>query len=81
MLMARLLPGEELMDKVLRYESRLHRYLLQMIYMIMVMKGLILAGKARFFGPGVLEPPAVSARREPPDPPEPLTSRDPGQRG
>ena len=79
MLMARLLPGEDLMDKVLRYESRLHRHLLQMIYMIMVMKGLIPAGKARFFGPAALEPPAVSQRREPPDRPEPPASNEPGQ--
>jgi len=71
MLMARLLPGEDLMDKVLRYESRLHRYLLQMIYMIMVLKGLIPAGKARFSGVAALEPPRVSRRTEPPERPEP----------
>ena len=61
MLMARLLPGEDLMDKVLRYESRLHRYLLQMIYMIMVMNGMIPAGLARVPGVAALEPPRASA--------------------
>jgi hypothetical protein len=75
MLMARLLPGEEVMDKVLRYESRLHRYLLQMIYVIMVMTGLIPAAKPRSFGAAALEPPAVSRRSEPPDRPEPPASR------
>ena len=71
MLMARLLPGEELMDKVLRYESRLHRYLLQMLYMIMVMKGLIPAGTGRSYGVAALTPPEVSRRRGPPGLPEP----------
>ena len=59
MLMARLLPGEETMDKVLRYESRLHRHLLQMLYMIMVLKGLIPAGTGRLLA----RPP--SSRRRP----------------
>jgi hypothetical protein len=65
MLMARLLPGEDVMDKVLRYESRLHRYLLQMMYMIMVMKGLI-AGTAKFHGTPQVKSPGVSRPKDPP---------------
>ncbi len=69
MLMARLLPGEETMDKVLRYESRLHRYLLQMLYMIMVLKGLIPAGTGRLYGVATLKQPGGSRRTGPPEPP------------
>jgi len=62
MLMARLLPGDDMMDKVLRYESKLHRYLLQMLYMIMVLKGLIPAGTARFYRAAALDPPEAPRR-------------------
>ena len=62
MLMARLLPGDDMMDKVLRYESKLHRYLLQMLYMIMVLKGLIPAGTARFYSAAALDPPEAPRR-------------------
>jgi hypothetical protein len=62
MLMARLLPGDEMMDKVLRYESKLHRYLLQTIYMILVVKGLKQARSGRFYGVAELNPPEVSKR-------------------
>jgi hypothetical protein len=60
MLMARLLPGDEMMDKILRYESKLHRYLLQTIYMILVVKGLKQARSGRFYGIAELNPPEVS---------------------
>ncbi|TMB68602.1 MAG: hypothetical protein E6J43_05990 [Chloroflexi bacterium] len=62
MLMARLLPGDDMMDKVLRYESKLHRYLLQMLYMIMVLKGLVPAGTSRFYSATALNPPESSRR-------------------
>ena len=62
MLMARLLPGDDMMDKVLRYESKLHRYLLQMLYMIMVLKGLVPAGTSRFYSAAALNPPESSRR-------------------
>jgi hypothetical protein len=51
MVMARLLPGEETMDKILRYESRLNRYMLQTLYMIMVLKGLIRPRGGKSFAP------------------------------
>ena len=63
MLMARLLPGDDMMDKVLRYESKLHRYLLQMLYMIMVLKGLVPAGTSRFYSAAALNPPESSRRK------------------
>jgi len=56
------LPGDDMMDKVLRYESKLHRYLLQMLYMIMVLKGLIPAGTARFYSAAALDPPEAPRR-------------------
>lgn len=71
MMMARLLPGEEIMDKVLRYESRLHRHLLQTIYTIMVMKGLLPMGTARFYAGAGVKPPAVSRPKDPPALPAP----------
>ena len=71
MLMARLLPGEDVMDKVLRYESRLHRYLLQMMYMIMVMNGLMPVGTGKFHGASQVKPPAVSRPKDPPGLPDP----------
>jgi len=62
MLMARLLPGDETMDKILRYESKLHRYLLQTIYMILVVKGAKQVRSGRFYGVAELDPPEVSKR-------------------
>ncbi|TMB68473.1 MAG: hypothetical protein E6J43_06185 [Chloroflexi bacterium] len=62
MLMARLLPGDETMDKILRYESKLHRYLLQTLYMILVVKGLKQARSGRFYGVTELDPPEVSRK-------------------
>jgi len=66
MLMARLLPGDEIMAKVMRYETKLHRYLLQTLYMIMVLKGLKRSPTSRFFGVAELNPPGVSAKNSPP---------------
>jgi hypothetical protein len=39
MLMARLLPGSEVMDKVLRYETKLHRFLLQTEHQLLLLMG------------------------------------------
>lgn len=58
MMMSRLLPGDETLDKVLRYETRLHRFLLQTLHQLMLLQGLKR-------GPGVqagtpdLDPPAL----------------------
>lgn len=41
MLMARLLPGDEALDKVMRYETKLHRFLLQTTHQLLVLKGLM----------------------------------------
>ena len=65
MLMARLLPGEETMEKILLYESRLNRYLLQTLYMIMVLKGFIKPKAGRFHGVAELGPPEASRRAGP----------------
>ena len=60
MLMARLLPDAEVLDRVLRYETKLHRFLLQTEHQL-----LVLMGMAR--GPGVqlgtpdLTPPGLPA--------------------
>jgi hypothetical protein len=62
MMMARLLPGEETMEKILRYETRLHRYLMQTIYMIMVLKGWIKPRVGKFQGLAELNPPSQSKR-------------------
>ena len=39
MLMARLLPSDEILDKVLRYETKLHRFLLQTEHQLLVLMG------------------------------------------
>jgi hypothetical protein len=62
MLMARLLPGDEILDKVLRYETRLHRYLLQTIYLIIVMKGSKKTRVSRFWGLPELNSPEISGQ-------------------
>jgi hypothetical protein len=62
MLLSRLLPGDETMDKVMRYETRLHRYLLQTIYLIMVMKGLKKTRVSRFWGLPDLNSPEISGQ-------------------
>ena len=59
MLMARLLPGEEIMEKILLYESRLNRYMLQTLYMIMVLKGFIKPKRGKLYGVAELTPPEV----------------------
>lgn len=40
MLSARLLPGSETAEKVMRYETRIHRFLLQTIHQLLVLQGL-----------------------------------------
>jgi hypothetical protein len=44
MLTARLLPGDETIDKIMRYEVRLHRFLLQSTHQLLMLKGLRLQG-------------------------------------
>ncbi len=55
MLMSRLLPGEETLAKVMRYETKLHRFLLQTLHQLMVVKGLRKPGG--HFGVPDLDPP------------------------
>ncbi len=54
------------MAKVMRYETKLHRFLLQTLYQIMVLKGLKKQMAARFHGVPELNPPGVSAKNSPP---------------
>jgi len=62
MLMARLLPGEETLEKVMRYETRLHRFLLQSVHQLVLMKGLRRGGAGRYFGLTDGEPPGLPSR-------------------
>jgi len=66
MLLSRLLPDDETMYKVMRYETKMHRYLLQTLYMIMVLKGLKRTGTGRFYGLADLDPPGIVRRAGPP---------------
>jgi hypothetical protein len=56
MLMERLLPGEETLEKVMRYETKLHRFLLQTLHQFLVLKGLKSPGPGRHWGTPDLEP-------------------------
>lgn len=47
MLTARLLPGDETIDKIMRYEVRLHRFLLQSTHQLLMLKGLRLQVEAQ----------------------------------
>lgn len=60
MLMARLLPGDEMMDKVLRYETKLHRFLLQTEHQLLVLMGMA-RGPGLQWGTPDLTPPAMPA--------------------
>src|SRR4030043_886656 len=59
MLMARLLPGEETLEKVMRYETRLHRFLLQSVHQLLLMKGLRRGGAGRYWGLTDMDPPGL----------------------
>lgn len=52
MLTARLLPGDETIDKILRYETRLHRFLMQSIHQLLLLKELRLGSERRSAVPG-----------------------------
>ncbi len=56
MLSARLLPGDETIDKIMRYETRLHRFLMQTIHQLLLLKELYV-GVARRSGTPELSPP------------------------
>ena len=62
MLMARLLPGEETLEKVMRYETRLHRFLLQSVHQLVLLKGLARRGAGRYWGLADLNPPGLPGR-------------------
>ena len=50
MLMARLLPGAETAEKIMRYETRLHRFLLQTVHQLLLLKGMKTMGTGRYYG-------------------------------
>jgi hypothetical protein len=62
MLMARLLPGEETLEKVMRYETRLHRFLLQSVHQLVLLKGMRRGGAGRYFGLTDMDPPGLPGR-------------------
>ena len=62
MLMARLLPGEETLEKVMRYETRLHRFLLQSVHQLVLLKGMVRGGTGRYGGLADLNPPPFPGR-------------------
>lgn len=64
MLMARLLPGDESLDKIMRYETRLHRFLLQTLHQLLILKGLRKHG-SRYYGLPDLDPPGFLTMRGP----------------
>ena len=63
MLMKRLLPGEEALNKVLRYETRLHRFMLQTMHQLLVLKRVQKMGYRGYLGPPELDPPGLPASR------------------
>ena len=63
MLMARLLPGAETSEKVQRYETKLHRFLLQTLHQLLVLKGLR-KSPGRFAGIPELNPPGLPGRQK-----------------
>ncbi len=69
MVSARLLPGEETLEKIMRYEARLHRYLLQTLHQLLLLKGVRRSGPGRHWGTPDLDPPGLpGGRRRPPLP-------------
>ncbi len=64
MIMARLLPAEETMDKVMRYETKFHRFLLQTLHQLMLLKGLRRSsyGHGREHGMSDLNPTGLAGR-------------------
>lgn len=62
MLMWRLLPGENTMNKVMRYESRLHRYLLQTLHQLLLLRGFRHYGSGRKSGETDMMPPGLPGR-------------------
>lgn len=62
MLMARLLPGEETLEKVMRYETRLHRFLLQSVHQLVLLKGMRKGGAGRYYGLSDMDPPGLPGR-------------------
>jgi hypothetical protein len=71
MLMARLLPGEETAEKIMRYETRLHRFLLQMVHQLLLLKGVRKAGPGRHTGLPDIDPPGMPGGRRRPRLPSP----------
>jgi hypothetical protein len=66
MLTARLLPGDETIDKIMRYEVRLHRFLLQTIHQLLILKGLFVEGGRRRSGTPDPNPPGIPGGRKQP---------------
>lgn len=63
MLMARLLPGQETLEKVMRYETRLHRFLLQSVHQLLLLKGTRRSMQGgRYYGLADPDPPGMPGR-------------------
>jgi hypothetical protein len=62
MISSRLMPDDSAMDKITRYEARLHRYLLQTLYQISVLKGLADKGIERMYGIPVIDAPGMGRK-------------------
>ncbi len=71
MLMARLLPGDETLEKVMRYETKLHRFLLQSVHQLLLLKGMRKQGPGQQWGTPDMDPPGLpgGGHRHPPLPP------------
>jgi hypothetical protein len=62
MVSARLMPDDSTIDKITRYEARLHRYLLQTLYQITVLLGLKRRGTGHLYGVPEIDPPGAGNR-------------------
>src|SRR5437867_9264418 len=61
MVSARLMPDDSTIDKITRYEARLHRYLLQTLYQITVLLGLKRRGTGHLYGVPDVDPPGMGS--------------------
>jgi hypothetical protein len=56
MLMKRLIPNDEVLNKVMRYETKLHRYLLQTMHQLLLLQGLRKVHPRRWEGVPSVDP-------------------------
>ena len=65
MLMERLLPGDSTLEKVMRYESRLHRFFLQTMHQLMILQGLRRGPGTQWGTPGLMPPGMPNEKQRP----------------